>query len=319
MSGISESIPGYSTQSIIGWRGWRFSEKEDALLPLAVRGPAWTPGENKATCSLQKGHTIPNLGCDCGFNAYYTPEQLDLNRLTCDSSDTEYVELKKRKRNIIEGAIIAKGKMQLHDDGFRAEYSEIIGIIDNGLPCINFIQEIYSVPVFSDTNELIQYTKNLQERNSILHFGEQKISSIKTFSNGRLHSSLDMPAFQSTEKQEWRRRGILHRSNDLPAVVYKNGHKEYWENGLLHRENNLPAVLYADGSKEYWHRGLCHRDDGPAIDKINGQKIWKSFGKYHCDSGPAIVQAYGRKDYWLNHIHYRSKSAWEMKLTEQQA
>ena len=35
-----------------------------------------------------------------------------------------------------------------------------------------------------------------------------------------------------------------------------------WENifGELHRENDLPAVIYTSGEKEWWKNGKLHRD-----------------------------------------------------------
>lgn len=42
--------------------------------------------------------------------------------------------------------------------------------------------------------------------------------------------------------------GKLHRGNDLPAIEYSNGEKEWYFNGLRHRENG-PAVEYRGGYK----------------------------------------------------------------------
>ena len=42
---------------------------------------------------------------------------------------------------------------------------------------------------------------------------------------------------------------LLHRDNDLPAVEYPNGDKEWWCLGIRHRLNG-PAVIY--GNKQFW-------------------------------------------------------------------
>ena len=51
----------------------------------------------------------------------------------------------------------------------------------------------------------------------------------------------------------------LHRDNDLPAIEFANGDKEYYKNGKLHRDNNLPAVEHVDGRKEYWINGIWNQ------------------------------------------------------------
>jgi hypothetical protein len=34
---------------------------------------------------------------------------------------------------------------------------------------------------------------------------------------------------------------------------------------MLHRKNNLPAVEYANGDKEWWYFGKRHREGKPAL------------------------------------------------------
>jgi hypothetical protein len=56
---------------------------------------------------------------------------------------------------------------------------------------------------------------------------------------------------------------ILHRENDEPAIIYKNGDKEWFCHGLFHRQL-LPATIYIyrrpNGSyfqtEEYWENGV---------------------------------------------------------------
>lgn len=58
-------------------------------------------------------------------------------------------------------------------------------------------------------------------------------------------------------KQEYRRDGLLHRDNDLPAVIQGN-RKEWWKEGLRHRDSVslAPAIMYSDtGQYEYWRDG----------------------------------------------------------------
>src|SRR3990167_3422820 len=45
--------------------------------------------------------------------------------------------------------------------------------------------------------------------------------------------------------QKWRKNGLLHRENDLPACIWANGMNEWYKDGQLHRENDLPACMWA--------------------------------------------------------------------------
>ena len=75
------------------------------------------------------------------------------------------------------------------------------------------------------------------------------------YKNGLLHR-LDGPAVIFKDGgYEWRIRGILHRSNNEPAVSYANGHKEWYIYGKLHNLNG-PAVINIKGDVEYWEDGI---------------------------------------------------------------
>lgn len=67
--------------------------------------------------------------------------------------------------------------------------------------------------------------------------------------------------------QVWSKNGKLHRDNDLPAVIRKDGTREWWVNGERHRENDLPAYIDFIGNKSWYKNGLLHRDgDFPAVE-----------------------------------------------------
>jgi len=61
--------------------------------------------------------------------------------------------------------------------------------------------------------------------------------------------------------------------------IGKNGDK-YWNdiNRLCHRRDG-PAIERINGDKEWWVHGFCHREDGPAIERANGRKHWYINGK----------------------------------------
>ena len=70
--------------------------------------------------------------------------------------------------------------------------------------------------------------------------------------------------------------GMLHRTlRDNPAVIWENGHKEWWFQNQLHRIDKH-AVEWSDGTKEWWFHDQRHRplSDGPAIEYANGDKAW---------------------------------------------
>ena len=58
---------------------------------------------------------------------------------------------------------------------------------------------------------------------------------------------------------------------------------------------------YADGYKE----GSFHRRNGPAIEHINGSKLWYKDGDRHREDGPACEYADGYKEWYLNNVCYK--------------
>jgi len=72
------------------------------------------------------------------------------------------------------------------------------------------------------------------------------------------------PVIDEYGDKYWRNNaGELHRENDLPAVIWKSGYKEWWVNGKRHRENDLPVVISSTGRKEWWANGKFIKSDPP--------------------------------------------------------
>lgn len=70
--------------------------------------------------------------------------------------------------------------------------------------------------------------------------------------------------------------GQLHRGAGLPAVIYPNGRKEWFQNGLHFRENNLPPIEDPEINIIFWTWQELTED---MIDKtcvITFEKISKS-------------------------------------------
>lgn len=61
--------------------------------------------------------------------------------------------------------------------------------------------------------------------------------------------------------------GVVHRDEDMPAVIYADGHQEWYKNGKLHRDGNKPAVIWPDGSRSYYKSNkLCVKTISKDID-----------------------------------------------------
>lgn len=84
---------------------------------------------------------------------------------------------------------------------------------------------------------------------------------------GRPHRDGDKPAIiRKDGSKEWHQHGRLHRDGDLPAFEYHNEAKFWYQNGEHHRDNDLPASIYANGDKYWYQRGKLHREsDKPAV------------------------------------------------------
>jgi hypothetical protein len=80
--------------------------------------------------------------------------------------------------------------------------------------------------------------------------------------------------------------------------------KEWYLNGKLHREDG-PAIERANGDKWWYLNGKQHREDGPAVEYANGDKWWYLNGKRHREDGPAIERAKGDKWWYLNGKYHR--------------
>jgi len=82
--------------------------------------------------------------------------------------------------------------------------------------------------------------------------------------------------------------------------VYANGDVEWRdEAGDLHREDG-PAIERVDGDKFWYLNGKTHREDGPACEWENGDKEWYLNGKRHRVDGPAVERPNGIKFWYLN-------------------
>lgn len=135
-----------------------------------------------------------------------------------------------------------------------------------------------------------------------------------TIKNNKLNSIDDKPSLVNLDLNRfvWHKNGLLHRDNDLPAVIENEG-REWYQNDLLHRDNDLPAIEKTNGDKEWYQNGLFHRDnDLPAIISSNkGFTIeeWYQNGKCHRNNGYAMIDTeFKENEYYICGINISKKT-----------
>jgi hypothetical protein len=70
---------------------------------------------------------------------------------------------------------------------------------------------------------------------------------------------------------------------------------------ILHNDNG-PAIERSNGDKHWYLNGVRHRVDGPAIEYYNGYKSWYLNGERHRIDGPAVD--HDIKQWWLSGKFY---------------
>ena len=91
----------------------------------------------------------------------------------------------------------------------------------------------------------------------------------------------------------------------IEYIVKVCDYKTEWLNfnNQLHREDG-PAIEKINGTKLWFINGQRHREDGPAVEYSNGTKYWYKNGQLHREDGPAIEYANGDKYWYLNGKEY---------------
>jgi hypothetical protein len=120
----------------LGWRSWNFSA-DGKLSSVAYPDWAWQPGPNRAACAKREKHQAPAQNCSCGLYAYHHWSK----RGAEPSFDP----------NCIWGAVAARGLIQSHYLGFRAEEMAILGFwvppqcLDRELELVRQVSNLYNV------------------------------------------------------------------------------------------------------------------------------------------------------------------------------
>jgi hypothetical protein len=98
--------------------GWLWPRTSKAAMMRRLGSEPWAIGTSHARCLLEAaGHTAhpaPANGCMCGLYGWHAPKAaLDACRTT---------------RDLVAGAIIAWGDLQVHAAGFRAEHARPVAL-----------------------------------------------------------------------------------------------------------------------------------------------------------------------------------------------
>lgn len=95
---------------IIGYRQWRLV---DGALASVFNDTRWEHAQITARCDSREHHPelVPDHACSCGVYAYYDPCPRTASAVT---------------RDLVGGAVILWGRVELHGTGLRAEHAQIV-------------------------------------------------------------------------------------------------------------------------------------------------------------------------------------------------
>lgn len=99
--------------------GYRFFRLRDGqLYPWhLLLAPAWDSAVQEAVCHQHSEHSAPVSACECGLYAYHHLDAL--------------VDLRYRKDALVRGVIAGSGRVEVHEDGFRAERMQLLHLYDD--------------------------------------------------------------------------------------------------------------------------------------------------------------------------------------------
>lgn len=125
----------------LGWRGWNLTASGH-LMSRGIGTWIWDPEENHAECALGESHRAPDNEHTCGLYAMHTPVH-----------------------DPFMGIVRARGKLCVHEQGFRAEYAEVVCFVTT-LSLESHIKQVvdrYQAPLFRLKGEAMRYAKDFGE------------------------------------------------------------------------------------------------------------------------------------------------------------
>jgi hypothetical protein len=114
------------------------------------------------------------------------------------------------------------------------------------------------------------------------------------YRHGQRHRDGDLPAYICTDATDIEYHEIVCGENlelpkDIEEIVASDRFQIWYNHGLVHRENDMPAIV--DDAGNYWYQyGKLHRDnDQPAIEMVS-HEAWYQHGLLHRENDdPAVV------------------------------
>ena len=92
-----------------------------------------------------------------------------------------------------------------------------------------------------------------------------------TDSDGRLPNGERHGKHRCNDGTYYYWKGKIHRDNDKPAAIHRDGSRYWYQHGEFHRDGDQPAVICIDGTQKWYQHGNLHRDgDNPAIIYLHG-------------------------------------------------
>jgi hypothetical protein len=132
--------------------------------------------------------------------------------------------------------------------------------------------------------------------------------------NHQLHRENNLPAviYSDFTKEYWIN-GEEYWENGQKIIfndktknpVIDNLKRKMWfnDNNQLHRDDDLPAIVWINGTKEWYINGIRCRKNGPAIEMNDGTIFWYEDGLCSRNKDlPAIEYKNGTKQYWINGV-----------------
>jgi hypothetical protein len=97
---------------------------------------------------------------------------------------------------------------------------------------------------------------------------------------------------------------------DPPQQILLNGGRVWRDaNDSQHRDYDLPAIIWPNGIRYWYQHGNQHRDqDRPALTTVDGTKVWAQHGYItRANNLPAAVYANGCMEWWKDDRVIRRK------------
>ncbi|MEX2196628.1 MAG: hypothetical protein WD844_15205 [Thermoleophilaceae bacterium] len=114
------AAPDYA-EPALGFRAWLLPDGGRALRPASYSRAVWEPGPNRAAChalNFKRGlrdppHAAPHGDCSCGLYAFHAASTLEEGF---------------RREDHCAGVVAGWGELELHQDGFRAEWAAVLAL-----------------------------------------------------------------------------------------------------------------------------------------------------------------------------------------------